>query len=164
MSALGISLRKYGEWSKAGAVLRLLSSGKILPAYTAQLKDDGELLLERMVGHIDSQDLNWTPLSDMTIRLKNGNDTIYVDTGFLKENLKVRKVRAPSNGVSYFIGADAWTTHPSGLKFSDLMIYLEYGTASIPARPLIRPTFDELEDIIKNHWKQCLKDLLEGGR
>lgn len=160
---MGLTFSKYGDWSKAGAVLRLLSSGKILPTYTAQLRDDGELLLERLVGHIDSQDLNWTPLSEMTIKLKNGSDIIYVETGFLRDNLKVRKVKAPSNGVSYFIGADAWTTHPSGLKFSDLMIYLEYGTASTPARPLIRPTFEELENIIKDHWKQCLKNLLEGG-
>ena len=157
-------LSKFGDWTKAGVVLQSLSSNKIVPAFSAQIKEDGNLVLEHIISHIDSQDLNWTPLSERTIELKNGDETIYVETGFLKSNLKVRKVKAPKNGVTYFIGADAWTKHPSGLKFSDLMIYLEYGTASIPARPLIRPTFDELEDIIKNHWKQCLKDLLEGGR
>ena len=72
-------------------------------------------------------------------------------------------MKSPKNGITYFIGADAWTTHPSGVKFSDLMIYLEYGTANMPARPLIRPTFDELQDTIKKHWENCLKDLLRGG-
>lgn len=156
-------LSKFGDWTKAGIVLQTLSSNRIVPAMSAQIKDDGDLVLERIVGHIDSQDLNWTPLSEQTIELKNGDETIYVETGFLKNNLKVRKVKAPKNGVTYFIGADAWTKHPSGLKFSDLMIYLEYGTANIPARPLIRPTFEELENTLKQHWKQCLQDLIKGG-
>ena len=156
-------LSKFGDWTKAGVVLQSLSSNKIVPAFSAQIKEDGNLVLERIISHIDSQDLNWTPLSERTIELKNGDETIYVETGFLKSNLKVRKVKAPKNGVTYFIGADAWTKHPSGLKFSDLMIYLEYGTANIPARPLIRPTYDELEDLLKNHWKQCLQDLMKGG-
>lgn len=156
-------LSKFGDWTKAGVVLQSLSSNKIVPAFSAQIKEDGNLVLERIISHIDSQDLNWTPLSERTIELKNGDETIYVETGFLKSNLKVRKVRAPKNGVTYFIGADAWTKHPSGLKFSDLMIYLEYGTANIPARPLIRPTYDELEDLLKRHWKQCLQDLMKGG-
>lgn len=156
-------LSKFGDWTKAGVLLQSLSSNKIVPAFSAQLKEDGNLILERIVSHIDSQDLNWTPLSERTIELKNGDETIYVETGFLKNNLKVRKVKAPKNGVTYFIGADAWTKHSSGIKFSDLMIYLEYGTANIPARPLIRPTYDELEDLLKRHWKQCLQDLMKGG-
>ena len=157
-------LSKFGDWTKAGIILQSLSAGKIGPAMSAQLKDDGDIILEKIVGHIDSQDLNWTPLAESTIALKSGDETIYVETGFLKSNLKVRKVKAPKNGVTYFIGADAWTKHsPSGLKFSDLMIYLEYGTANIPARPLIRPTFEELEAILKKHWKDCLQDLMKGG-
>lgn len=160
-----MGLSKFGDWTKAGIVLQALSSDKIVPAMTAQLKDDGDIILKRIVEHIDSQDLNWTPLEESTISLKSGDDTIYVETGFLKNNLKVRKVKSPKNGVTYFIGADAWTKHsPSGLKFSDLMIYLEYGTADIPARPLIRPTFEELEAILKRHWKDCLQDLMKGGQ
>lgn len=159
-----LRVSKFGDWTKAGVILQSLSSNKILPTFSARLKEDGELILEKIKDHIDSQDLNWTPLSKQTIRLKNGDETIYVETGFLKDNIKVRKIKSPKNGVTYFIGADAWTKHsPSGLKFSDLMIYLEYGTANIPARPLIRPTLEELENTIKKHWEQCLKDLVKGG-
>lgn len=158
-----MKLSKFGDWTKAGQILQVLSSGGIVPAFQAQLKDDGELILKTLKGHIDNQDLNWVPLSNKTIELKNGSETIYVETGFLKDNLKVRKVRSPKNGITYFIGADAWTTHkPSGLKFSDLMIYLEYGTTNIPPRPLIRPTMEELENTIKNHWTTLLKNLVKG--
>lgn len=158
-----MKLSKFGDWAKAGAMLQVLSSGSIVPAFQAQLKEDGELILNRVKEHIDRQDLNWTPLSPHTVALKDGSEAIYVETGFLKDNLKVRKVRSPKNGITYFIGADAWTTHkPSGLKFSDLMIFLEYGTAKSPPRPLIRPTMEELESTIKRHWTKLLKDLVKG--
>lgn len=157
------SIRQYGDWARAGIVLRGLSKN-ITPAFRAQLREDGELCLKTLQGHIDSQDLGWTPLSPHTITLKGGDSTIYVETGYLRSNLKVRAVSAPANGVSFFIGADAWTTHgPSGEKFSDLMIWLEYGTNKMPARPLIRPTWEELEPIIKEHWKELLSDLIETG-
>lgn len=154
---------KFGDWTKAGEILQVLSTGSIVPAFEAQIKEDGELILRTIKEHIEKQDLNWTPLSQHTIELKNGDETIYVETGFLRDNLKVRKVKSPKNGLTYFIGADAWTTHkPSGLKFSDLMIYLEYGTSRIPPRPLIRPTMFELESVIRKHWEKCLKDLVKG--
>lgn len=154
---------KFGDWTRAGVILQTLST-KIVPAFTARLQSDGELILEHLKNHIQRQDLDWTPLSPHTIELKNGDETIYVETGFLYNNLKVRKVRSPRNGVTFFIGADAWTVHePSGKKFSDLMIYLEYGTATIPPRPLIRPTLDEVEQILKDNWKDCLQDLVENG-
>lgn len=153
---------KFGDWTRAGVILQALST-KIVPAYQAQLQSDGELVLERIKGHIINQDLDWIPLSPHTVALK-GKDTIYIETGFLLDNLKVRKVRSPKNGVTFFIGADAWTTHqPSGEKFSDLMIYLEYGTAKIPPRPVIRPTFEEVEQVLKDNWKQCLQDLIQNG-
>lgn len=161
---MGLKLSRFGDWTKAGIILQALSSGSIVPAFSARLKDDGEMILKKLTGHIERQDLNWVPLAESTIAIKNGDDTIYVETGFLKEHLKVRKVKSPKNGVTYFIGADAWTTHkPSGLKFSDLMIYLEYGTSRIPPRPLIRPTLDEVERTIKKHWESCLKDLINNS-
>ena len=153
----------YGDWAKAGAILRGLANGQILPAFEAQLKADGELVLKTILGHINSQDLGWVPLSEHTVELKGGSTTVYVETGFLRDNLKVRKVRAPANGVTFFIGADAWTTTLSGEKFSDLMIWLEYGTDKMPARPLIRPSWEEVMPIIQQHWKELLQDLISTG-
>lgn len=161
---MSIRVSRFGDWTRAGTVLQHLSSGSITPAFQAQLKDDGEMILSAIKDHIDRQDLNWRPLSPHTIELKNGDETIYVETGFLRDNLKVRKVKSPKNGVTYFIGADAWTKHkPSGLKFSDLMIYLEYGTVHTPPRPLIRPTVEELQSVILQHWNNCLRDLIRNG-
>ena len=133
----------YGDWSRAGVALRGLSNN-MTSVFTAVVDKDGEMIRERLVGHIDSQDLGWTPLADSTVILK-GSSKIYVETGTLKNNLKVRKISAPSMGYSIFIGANPWTTNKDGTKLSDLMIWLEYGTSRMPARPLIRPTWDEVK-------------------
>lgn len=76
---------KFGDWTRAGVVLQALST-KITPAFSVQLQKDGEFILEKLKGHIDSQDLSWTPLAESTIVLKNGDDTVYVETGYLKDH------------------------------------------------------------------------------
>lgn len=154
---------KFGDWTRAGVVLQALST-KITPAFSVQLQEDGEFILEKLIGHIDSQDLSWTPLAESTIVLKNGDDTVYVETGYLKDHLKVRKVKSPKSGVTFFIGASAWDRTPDGVKLSDLMIWLEYGTDKIPPRPLIRPTMGEVESTLKSNWKKIIEDLIKGGK
>lgn len=153
---------KFGDWTRAGAVLQGLNVN-LCPAFKAQIEEDGNLFLKTMVSHIEAQDLPWIPLAKKTIELKGGRDTIYVDTGFLKNNLRVRRVRSVANGMTLFIGASAWQKTPDGVKFSDLMIWLEYGTDNAPPRPLIRPTWSEVEPIIKNNWRELLQDLIETG-
>lgn len=159
---MGLTLSKFGDWSKAGIVMKSIMLN-LKPTYIAKLKECGELYLEEVLGHIDSQDLDWTPLTEHTVALKGGDDTIYVETGFLKSHLKVRKVRSVSNGVTFFIGADPWTTTPSGEKFSDVMIWLEYGTDKMVARPLLRPSWEEVEPIIQSHLRELTQDFVTGG-
>lgn len=154
-----LTMSKYGDWTKAGIVLKSLQ-GKLKPFCEARLNENGELILKTLQGHLDKQDLDWTPLSENTIRLKGGDTTVLVESGFLRDNIEVRKVKAPSGEYTLFIGASAWKKHSSGVKFSDLMIWMEYGTINIPARPLIRPTWDEVEDLIKNNWKDLLSDFI----
>lgn len=151
-----------GDWSKAGIVLRKLPAS-ISPMAHARLYAQGEKIAKRMVEHIELQDLRWQPLSRVTIERK-GDSTIYVETGWLKENLSVRRIASKPLRSTIFIGASPWKTHkPSGLKFSDLMIMLEYGTDDIPARPLIRPTWEEVRKEIEKDWKKFMKDLVKTG-
>ena len=110
-----------------------------------------------MVGHIDAQDLGWTPLSEDTVRQKDGSETIYVDTSWLRDNLSVRRVK----GGTVFIGASPWKVHqPSGRKFSELMMFQEYGTSTQPPRPLVRPTWEEVEPIIKENWRGLVQRIV----
>ena len=156
-----MKLEMTGDWNRAGLYMRNLAV-KLKPAFEAQLWEDGQMVLEKMRGHIDSQDLSWTPLAERTVELKGGDDTIYVETGALKNGLTVRRIKSSARGSTIFIGASPWKRHEGGMKMSGLMIWLEYGTDKIPPRPLVRPTIEEVEDIIKSHWKELFQELVKG--
>lgn len=155
-----MSLQLTGDWNRAGVYLRNLAV-KLKPAFEVQLYEDGEFVLDTMRSHIDSQDLNWTPLAERTVELKGGDTTIYVETGQLRNGLIVRRIKSSVKGSTLFIGASPWKRHSSGMKMSELMIWLEYGTDKIPPRPLVQPTIEEVQDILKDHWKDLMKELIK---
>lgn len=154
-----MSLQLTGDWNKAGLYMKNLAV-KLKPAFEAQLYEDGEFVLEVMKDHIDNQDLNWTPLAERTVELKGGDTTIYVETGQLKDGLVVRRIKSSTKGSTIFVGASPWKRHEGGMKMSELMIWLEYGTDKIPPRPLVQPTIEEVKDLLKEHWEDLMKELM----
>lgn len=160
--AKGLNLKMTGDWQRAGIQIKRIATN-LNPAFKARLFEDGKLVLETLQGHIDNQDLPWAPLAKRTVELKGGDKTIYVETGELHDGMEVQVIESSFKGVTLFIGASPSKVHSeSGERFSDLMIWLEYGTDKMPARPLIQPTSDEMQDIIKRNWKTTLKNLVFG--
>ena len=162
-----MKLEMTGDWNRAGLYMRNLAV-KLKPAFEAQLWEDGQMVLEKMRGHIDSQDLSWTPLAERTVELKGGDDTIYVDSGALRDGLTVRRIKSSTKGSTFYIGASPWKRHTNArtgesVNMNTLMIWLEYGTDKMTPRPLIQPTFEEVQDIIKDNWEECFKKLCKGG-
>ncbi len=155
-----MSLTLTGDWNKAGVYLKNLAV-KLKPAFEAQLWEDGQFVLKTMQDHIDNQDLDWTPLAERTVELKGGDTTIYVETGELRNGLTVRRIKSTAKGSTLFIGASPWKRHKGGMKMSDLMIWLEYGTDKIPPRPLVQPTIEEVQDLLKEHWEDLMKELIK---
>jgi len=158
----GLSLQMTGDWKKAAILLKNLQTN-LAPFMDGTLYEKGEFVLERLKEHIDRQDLMWTPLSQRTVQVK-GDNRIYIETGYLRDNLVVRRLKSTVKGSTIIIGASPWKTHkPSGEKMSDIMIWLEYGTQHIPPRPIIRPTFDEIKPLMEKEWGQALKDFISKG-
>lgn len=155
-----VNLTLSGDWNRAGLYMKNLAV-KLKPAFQAQLYEDGEFVLEVMKDHIRDQDLNWTPLAQRTVELKGGDTTIYVETGQLRDGLTVRRIKSSTKGSTVFIGASPWKRHEGGLKMSDLLIWLEYGTDKIPPRPLVQPTIEEVKDLLKEHWEDLMKELIK---
>lgn len=159
---MNLSLQMRGDWNRAGLHLKNLAV-QLNPAFQAQFDEDGQFVLEKMQGHIDSQDLGWTPLAQHTIELKGGDSTILVETGALRGGLSVRRIKSGVKGSTIFIGASPWKHHsPSGAKLSDLLTWLEYGTDKIPPRPLVKPTIEEVQGVLQQHWQDLMKDLVQG--
>lgn len=161
MSNANLELKLTGDWNRAGLYMQNLAV-RLKPAFEAQMWSDGQFVLEKMRGHIDSQDLGWTPLSPHTIELKGGDSTILVETGALRNGLTVRRIKSSVSGSTFFIGASPWKHHEGGMSMSQLMIWIEGGTNKMPPRPLIKPTIEEVEDILKNHWVDLMKELVKG--
>ena len=149
----------YGDWAKAGMVLKALRVN-LMPLAKAKIDEDGRMVLEKLQGHIDKQDLSWIPLAKNTV-YKKGDDTIYVETGTLRNGLSVRRIKSAKDDYTIFVGASPWKVHkPRGIKMSDLLIYLEYGTSRVPPRPLVQPTYDELEAKLKEGWEDVIKEAM----
>lgn len=155
-----MSLQLTGDWNRAGVYLRNLAV-RLKPAFEAQIWEDGQFVLEKMRGHIDNQDLSWTPLAERTVELKGGDTTIYVETGELRNGLTVRRIKSSVKGSTIFVGASPWKRHKGGMKMSELMIWLEYGTDKLPPRPLVQPTIEEVEDLLKKNWVDLMRELVK---
>lgn len=160
---MSLNVTKTGDWSKALQFFERIKSIGILPIYKTKLSDLGEKASQMLQEHIRKQDLSWTPLSQSTITVKNGDNRIFIDTGTLMNNLKVCKVTSSSNDLSIFIGVDPDVSYEDGTKISDVLIYMEYGTSNMVARPLFRPTKEELTPMFTKECKEILKDILSEG-
>ena len=140
-----------GDWNRLKKNLRRRNVKKLTSAVDEQAKE----LQKTIQGHIDNQDLGWSPLSKNTIRLKHGNSTIYVDTGTLRNSIetyysvgvRVKDKKSPKNGES----------------LSNIMNYMEYGTARQPARPLIRPSWEEKRSSIKTAIQKAVVEFFTKG-
>ena len=155
-----LKLTKTGDWAKVRHVLGY-GFKRLAPFVRGKMDEYGELALEIIEGHIARQSLPWTPLSEETVRIK-GHGKVYVETGMLSNGLEVRKIGAGGNEV--FIGFSDGLRHESGLTFAQLMIYNEYGTINSPARPLIRPSFEETKKLVMKDLMPAIKQFLSGTR
>ncbi len=162
-SKMALTLRKVGEWNIAERVLNSLSKN-LYPEFKAYVDTAGQLYLDKVLSHIDSQDLGWTPLSEHTIAVKGGSSTILVETGFLRGGIQAISVSSSDTAYSIFVGAMQGINHPSGMPLSDLMMWIEYGTDRMPARPLIRPSWDEVKDQVTKEALKLLQNSVMSGR
>lgn len=153
------SFKKIGDWAGLSSKLKSLASN-LKPDVIATIDQSGEMLLKTMQGHIDRQDLNWKPLAQSTVTHKMGDTTIYVDTGYLRNNLEVKRIRLKD--YTLFVGASQSRVHPdSGERLSDIAIWLEYGTDKIPPRPLVRPSWEEVEKNVQEDLRGVISKAIE---
>ena len=156
-----VSMTKTGDWEKLSQIFSRLKSSGIKLAFRAKANDLGELVVERIQGHIQSQDLSWTPLSEKTIELKMGDDRVYIETGMLMNSFGA-KIETKGSDTILYVGVDPDAQTSDGTKLSDVLIYMEYGTDSQVPRPLIQPTFNEVAPIIKKEVADTLKKVMRG--
>jgi hypothetical protein len=156
---MSFKLSKTGDWNIAQKVLNGLTK-KLYPAFSSYVDEAGQMFIDRILYHMDAQDLNWTPLSPRTIELKGGSETILVDTGLLRNSIQAVKIQQSKSVYGIFVGALNSVRTDTGVSLGDLMMWIEYGTDKMVARPLLRPSWNEVRGKVTKEALNVLKNLV----
>jgi hypothetical protein len=118
-----------------------------------------------VVGHLVSQDLRWKPLSARYLKRKLGKKTggrlsekILIATGQYRRSITSEQFN-PFEGV---VGVKKTQKYAGGEKVANIGLVHEFGTRDrrIPARPLWKPTTEELEERVVENYGKALKGAL----
>ena len=152
---MGISIQISGDWDLALRTLQNIKNN-MHDTFRDELRDSAEYTLEKLQGHIDKQDLGWTPLTEHTVQLKGGSRVIMVETGALRNSFEVQE-----KGDTFYVGVNS-SSHPSGESTEDIVKWLEYGTDKMVPRPLFQPTYKEIQRELPKRWSKTMQDLIGG--
>ncbi|MHA2429220.1 MAG: hypothetical protein ACXADB_14455 [Candidatus Hermodarchaeia archaeon] len=136
--------RKYGDWDTLKDWRASMKTDKWRRKYMNQMDALGKAIRGTVKGHIKKQDLPWKPLKPITIQLK-GHDTIYVHTIDYYNKIRSQLRPMDNDGISLTVAPRG--KHVSGLDMQVLARMLEYGTSKMPARPLWRPSYEEVQKL-----------------
>ncbi len=135
------------------------------------LKLAAELTDRKVTLHLDNQDLPWDPLSPQFLALKErkGFSTdIYTMTSAYRQAIATK---VDATRLISFVGVLRPVPHkkPDGkggatINMVQLGYVLEYGSiaASIPARPLWRPTFEEMKPVVRRLFGDIVGQVVTG--
>ena len=153
-----MSVRLYGDWSKARSIF-----GSLASRFQHEIKKASGIVTEyidRVVTlHLDRQDLNWKPLSPEFLKFKRGHGystDIYTMTASYRNSIATW---VSPDGFSCAVGVKRTALHAKSKRpLVQLGYVLEYGSeaAGIPARPLWRPSFDETKPEILEIYKKAI--------
>jgi hypothetical protein len=136
-----MGLERIGDWARVARIIRNLS--RIIESarnvWLIRMAAKGEAIA---VGHISAQDLNWKRLKASTVRAKvkkGQSEDIYVAT-----STYFQSITSWVAGDKAYIGVKRGVTNPDGQQVGNIAKWMEYGTSTMPARPLWQPTFKEL--------------------
>lgn len=144
----------YGDWERLEKALVTIDK-HLVPMAHAKMYLDGEIVLQKLRGHIEAQDLGWAPK-----RIIKRTPDLWVDTGELSSGMRTLRIALNAHSYAVFIGFLDSRSHYSGYTQAELAVLLEYGVDKAPARPLIRPTWDELRGDILSTWKSFIVDFV----
>jgi len=129
-----ITMRTYGPWDRFIAYPRRLS--KELPKIAVKaINTEGQAITEALKNAMASGKAGGPGLSPITVA-KKGHGTKLVDSGALAGSVSFDPVDVGKNG---FVGIKEGVGHPTGISMTALMAIQEFGTGTIPARPIIVP-------------------------
>jgi len=153
-----------GDWEGFKRRLTGLSK-RLLTEVGRATAENLQLTESTVVGHLVKQDLRWKPLSKRYRRYKLGrkkggrlSEKTLIATGKYRQAITSEQL-SPFEGV---VGVKKTVAYRGGEKVANIGLVHEFGTKDrrVPARPLWRPTVEEVEEeVIRNYEKALQKAL-----
>lgn len=156
-------MQKFGFENAQKAVSNMVRDIEIIN--TIELKRIGLQAEKKAVLHLRNQDLNWKPLSERYRKRKTGERSRTRNDGGRDRRFKKMSEKILIATSSYlqaitswvqketaYIGVKRGVKNKDGQEIGNIAKIHEYGSIArnIPARPLWKPTFEEMQSEIKN--------------
>lgn len=131
-----------------------LNKDRLYEEFTAYI---AELYRDKLKEFIDTQKFKdmWIPLSNsyLAYKKKKGYSLkIWEATGHLKNSIIYWRRRS-----TFMVGVHGNKIYPgTDLKVRDVVLFMEYGTTKMPARPLFRPTVS----YIRQHMPEITREFI----
>nr|BDD48157.1 hypothetical protein 1 [bacterium] len=151
-----------GEWKGFENDLVRLKTTLLTKLKLATVQN-AEITKKSVVKHLQNQDLGWDKLSKKYLarKKKQGLSTAtLIATSQLMQSITTQ---ASSNKMSAFVGVLRTAKRRGGGKAVLIAAIHEFGSKrrKIPARPLFRPTLQEVKPQIANRYREALNEALK---
>lgn len=160
---MSMNIEFTGDWEKLFTLAKNMQ--KHYKAFIeVTLNEQGKITLNRILDHIERQDLSWKPLATSTIQLKGGSTEIYLDTGGLYNAFTSSDVQGKGTKDMYVtVGVQEGARTKEGVPYERILFWMEYGTDKMPPRSLIRATWEELQPQFEKMWQDVMKEFFTTG-
>lgn len=154
-------LHKFGEWSRAGIVLRRMSV-TLNNKMKERIRNDADDLLQKLQTYIETGMVK-PPDAPTTLAKKYPEDRPWIESYTLLDSMKVKvkESDARRGRQSIFIGVDKGVREPrTGVDVNQLAQWLEFGTDKMPPRPVFHPVMEDNKDRLKKEWKRLVGETI----
>jgi hypothetical protein len=152
------SVEFYGDWNKlSGWLERKQKIGLVLEGLEDAAEKLAKARKKKARQKMKSLDPQWPPLSSFTTQ-KKGHSQPFIDSGKYYESIE-EEINRTETSLMILVGPERGITEEQ-YNYQYIGTLLEFGTSTIPARPLWRPLTKEVPLMLefKNLQKALLDD------
>lgn len=146
----------YGDWDQLHIWLKNKSNPKVvLENLVEPMEKLGKAIKGRAIWRLKTADASWQKLAESTVR-KKGHDRFYLETGNYIDSIQNETI-VGSNYILVKVGPPEDLV--GGKDYQYIGRVLEFGSTTIPARPVWRPLMNKVQKLAA--YRKLLEALAE---